>query len=142
MKLEYFVKKKTFRNFKNSEVETKYVPELLKKTPATIESLCAEIEIGSTLSRHEAALALEEWSDVAIDALTHGRAVQVGKLGTLRLRLEVKAQNSPEDVNSKCIKNVKCVFYPSMKLTRRIKEVPIHKRDYMPKAVINSQDEN
>ncbi len=133
MVLEYFVKSRKINNFKTGEVETKYFPKLLKKSPATVESLSRKIEIGSTLSRFEVQLALDEWSDIGMDALMQGQKVYLGNFGTLSLKLEAKAQDNLEDVCTKNITRVKCTFYPSKELTRRLQEIPLHKRSYMPK---------
>ncbi len=135
MDLEYFIKVKKYNDFKTNTVETKYIAALLEKSFVSNETLCKQVETNCTLSRHEMGLALDELSDVVKAALLKGCKVQLGNLGTLRLKFDAKAQNSPEDVTRKTITRVKCVFQPSKDLVNAINNASIQKVDFLPQEL-------
>ncbi len=135
MKLEYFVKKRRVINLKSGVIEEKYIAALLEKSPMTTESICKQIEISSTLSCHEAELAIAEFSDQVLKHLSRGSAVQLGNIGWLHPKLDAKTQNNPDDVDLNSVERVRCTFRPSMDLIKTLKNASLQKVGYWPKAV-------
>ncbi len=135
MKLEYFIKKRKVFNLKSGKTEEKYIAALLQKSRITNESIYKKVEVSCTLSAPEAALAMDEISDVILFYLRCGCPVQLGKLGWLHPSLDAKAQDDPQKVDLKTVSRVKCTFQPSMAVVKALNTVPLQKVKYFPKAI-------
>lgn len=113
-------------------------PEAPKKWYASLKSIrvmkekevAMKIADETTLNPMEAQMAMYQFQKVVIEALTDGKTVTFGELGTFRLTASSEGTETEEKVTPDLIKKLNIRFVPSKNLKKRINEatyLPIEK---------------
>jgi predicted histone-like DNA-binding protein len=121
MAIKYFKLKRKITT--NGVPQDKYIATMQVEINMNLEKIAEIIEKKSTVSRGDIMGVLSELETTVAWLLENGHPVTLGLLGTFYPSMEVKAVDSPEEVNKSTIEKFKCIFKPSIYLKKRFKEV-------------------
>lgn len=105
----------------------KYYASVSSDGEMTLEDLTLRIEEMSTVSGADIRAVVYAMVSVMNSAMKEGKIVRLGELGSLRVSISSKAEDTAEDVSENSIKSVKAVFSPSPKLKEMFKTVKFKK---------------
>jgi len=92
--------------------EKKYYASSNSTGDMTLAGLTRTIEKSSTVSGADIRAVLYAMVDSMQDALANGQIVRMGELGSLRVTLKSRGEETAEQVNASSIKDAKVVFTP------------------------------
>ena len=110
-------------NPQDKNQEKKYYAHAENEGVADLYVLSKQITKYSSLSLGDIVNVLENTVDAASLFLQTGRAVQIGRLGTLRIVLKSEGAESPEDFTYKMIHRIKLQFTPSVELKKQLQDI-------------------
>lgn len=99
----------------------KYVARAISDGEVGLTELIASIEKMSTFSGADVSGLVYALVDVAIDMLREGKIVRIEGLGSLRVSVKSRAEDSPEKVNEKSVKGAKLVLTPDSRFKKMLK---------------------
>lgn len=108
------------RNPQAPEAPKKWFPAIKSRMQVSERDLIEEIADEVTLNPKEADMAIYQLFKVAIRALTDGKTVKLGDLGTFYLTITSDGVETREKVTAQQVKSVKVRFMPSLKLREAI----------------------
>ena len=120
MGIKYFKQRRKIT--KNSVAQTKYIPKMQLEPVVGMEEIAEMVEKKSTMSRGDILGVLSEVEVVISWMLEMGHPVKMTYLGTFYPVLEVSSVDDPQQVSSKLIKRLRCVFKPGKYLRERLKK--------------------
>ncbi len=89
----------------------------------TLEKLTKRIEKISTVSGADIRAVLYAMVESMEDALEDGQIVRLGDLGSLRVSVSSKGEETADDVNARSIKGAKTLFTPGKNLKNMLKNL-------------------
>jgi predicted histone-like DNA-binding protein len=87
----------------------------------TLEKLTTRIEKNSTVSGADIRAVLYAMVEMMEESLEDGQIVRLGDLGSLRINVKSKGEETEADVSASSIEGAKAVFTPSAKLKDLLK---------------------
>ena len=94
----------------------------------TLAGLTREIEKISTVSGADIRAVLYAMVDAATVALAEGQVVRLGELGSLRVNISSKGEDTATDVKSASIKRSKVIFTPAQTIRDMLSTLTYEKR--------------
>lgn len=140
MPIKYFIQKRKIT--KNSVAYTKYIPKMQLESVVGFEEIAERVEKKSTMSRGDILGVLAEVETESAVYLENGHPVKLGMFGTFYPVLEVDSVDIPEEVNSRLIKRLRCVFKPSKNLKNILKKAEFHLGDRKVREVVKRKKSN
>jgi predicted histone-like DNA-binding protein len=101
----------------------KYYARACNRRRISLDTLCREIVLQSSLSRGDVISVITMFTDMVPDKLKEGYTVDLGSLGILSLSIKSEGQDTPEDVTSRSISGVQINFRPGVEMKKEIKNV-------------------
>ncbi|MDH8700778.1 putative histone-like DNA-binding protein [Dysgonomonadaceae bacterium PH5-43] len=92
-----------------------------------LNEICNDISISSSLTRGDVTNTIMSFIDSIPKYLKMGYSVSLGELGTFRLSIQSKGEDSPTDVNAGCIKKIRPVFTQSARFRKEISDTHVEK---------------
>jgi len=93
----------------------------------TLEALTRTIERKSTLSGADIRAVLYAMVEQAVDALSEGRIIRLGDLGSLRITLSSEGRDTPEEVTGSAIKRTGVIFTPGRNIQSMLRSAKFTK---------------
>src|SRR5512139_2924352 len=96
--------------------QPKYYATVRSSGRTDAHAIARDINKMSTVSSVDTAAVLEAFMNVVPDALADGYIVELGDFGTFRVSVSSEGAETPEDVSSRNITDVRIVFQPGKRL--------------------------
>ena len=93
----------------------------------TLNKLTKSIEKVSTVSGADIRAVVYAMVDVMKDALSDGRIVRLGDLGSLRISISSAGEATADDVDKNSVKGARTIFTPSIELKNMLKTIDFKK---------------
>lgn len=107
--------------------EKKYYASVSTGGEADLDKLTERIEQVSTVSGADIRAVLYALVKVSGDLISEGNIVRLGDLGSLRVSVSSKGEESAEDVKASSIKSTRVVFSPGKMLKNVLKTITFQK---------------
>lgn len=101
--------------------EKKFYASTVADGEMTLTKLTKRIEKISTVSGADIRAVVYAMVDVMKDSLAEGQIVRLGDLGSLRISLSSRAEETAEDVNANSIRAARTIFTPGKDLKETLK---------------------
>lgn len=109
------------RNNPGKSGENMYVAVAVSDGEVTLGELTSRIEQMSTVSGADIRAVIYALVDVSKELLKDGKIVRLGELGSLRIGVTSKAEDSAENVNVNSVMTTKIIFTPGEELKEMLK---------------------
>ncbi|MCG6186995.1 HU family DNA-binding protein [Maribellus maritimus] len=109
--------------------QKKYYANAVSSGEMTLTKLTKSIEKVSTVSGADIRAVVYAMVDVMKDALEDGQIVRLGELGSLRISISSKGEDSADDVNAASVKAAKTIFTPGGELRKMLKTLDFEKAE-------------
>lgn len=107
------------KNFKTGE--KLFYPMLVEPSVVTFEELLNSVQEICSLTLADVTAIVKSFQEVVLEMLSEGYSVHVDNLGSFRPTLKATSVENKDDVSADLIKQVHCVFTPSVRLKEAIK---------------------
>ncbi|MDR0698030.1 MAG: DNA-binding protein [Tannerella sp.] len=107
--------------------EKKYYAAPVMGGEWNIEKLTSSIEKICTVSGADIRAVLYALVDVTIDGLDDGNIIRLGDLGSIRITLSSEGKATPEEVGAGCIKKVRIIFVPGLRIKKMLETANLKK---------------
>lgn len=107
------------KNFKTGE--KLFYPMLVEPSVVTFEELLNGVQEICSLTLADVTAIVKSFQEVVLELLSEGYSVHVENLGSFRPTLKATSVENKDDVSADLIKQVHCVFTPSVRLKEAIK---------------------
>ena len=93
-----------------------YASPVMEEKDLTLQGLTKEIERASTVNGADIRAVLYAMVEIAVDALSEGKIVRLGDLGSLRITLSSEGKNTAAEVSARAVKKTGVIFTPGKML--------------------------
>jgi len=107
----------------------KYYAAIVTDGETTVDDLVKDIEKFSSLSEPDIRGVIIALENVIQNKLSEGRIVRLEKLGSLYPTLSSEGMNTPEEVNSSCIKELNINYRAGDRIKKAINDAGLKKVD-------------
>ena len=107
------------KNFKTGE--KLFYPMLVEPSVVSFEELLNSVQEICSLTLADVTAIVKSFQEVVLEMLSEGYSVHVDNLGSFRPTLKATSVENKDDVSADLIKQVHCVFTPSVRLKEAIK---------------------
>lgn len=107
------------KNFKTGE--KLFYPMLVEPSVVSFEELLNSVQEICSLTLADVTAIVKSFQEVVLELLSEGYSVHVDNLGSFRPTLKATSVENKDDVSADLIKQVHCVFTPSVRLKEAIK---------------------
>ena len=107
------------KNFKTGE--KLFYPMLVEPSVVSFEELLNSVQEICSLTLADVTAIVKSFQEVVLELLSEGYSVHVDNLGSFRPTLKATSVENKDDVTADLIKQVHCVFTPSVRLKEAIK---------------------
>lgn len=114
------IKKKI--NF-NGTSQEKFTAKIERADDVTTDELVQEIKEATSLTNSDITAVIIALQEHIQEHVAKGAAVQVGTLGKFVPSIRAKAEATKDEVSVNSIREVKCLFQPTVKFKKRLKDV-------------------
>lgn len=108
------------KNFKTGNVQ--YYPTLVEPSTITFKELLNEVQTICSLTLADVTAIVKSFQEVVLEMIADGNSVHVDNFGSFRPTLKAESVDNKDEVSAALIKQVRCVFTPSVKLKNAIKK--------------------
>ena len=102
------------KNFKTGE--KLFYPMLVEPSVVSFEELLNSVQEICSLTLADVTAIVKSFQEVVLEMLSEGYSVHVDNLGSFRPTLKATSVENKDDVSADLIKQVHCVFTPSVRL--------------------------
>jgi predicted histone-like DNA-binding protein len=107
--------------------EKKFYASAQSNGDLTLNGLARLIEKSSTVSRADIYAVLISMVDTMEEALANGQIIRMGDLGSMRVSLSSKGEETAQEVNSTSIKEAKVIFAPGKGIKQLMESLSFEK---------------
>ena len=107
--------------------EKKFYASAVTDGEMTLNKLTKTIEKISTVSGADIRAVVYAMVDVMKDSLADGKIVRLGDLGSLRVNISSRPEDTAEDVNANSVKGARTIFLPGKDLKEMLKVLEYEK---------------
>ena len=107
--------------------EVKYCAAPTPSVLIDFRDLAKEISTASTFSRGDIYGLLNSFVESIVHHITIGDSVRLGDLGIFSLSISSDLRDTPEEINQKCIRELRLKFRPGVEIKKELKLVELVK---------------
>ena len=117
---------------RNQDSPAKYYVTVKSQSRAGIQAVARDINKMSTVSSVDTIGVLEAFMNIVPDMLADGKIVELGDFGSFRVSASSEGADTPEEVTSRNITNVRIIFLPGRRLKNLLSGIGFEKIQEKP----------
>ncbi len=107
--------------------QKKYIAMATKRQKIKLRELADDISMKCTLSHADVIATIVALEEAIVDNIKMGRSVQLGDIGIISPQIKSETKDTPEEVNSRCIKGVSLSFRAGVNIKRQLRKCKFKK---------------
>jgi len=111
----------------NKDGQTKYIARVTKRKKADLAMINRLISKRSTVSAIDIAAVLAGFAEIVPELLLQNYSIHLPPLGIFSLSMKSEVHNTPEEVNTHTVKELKINFLPDKAMANELKNVKLEK---------------